>query len=160
MQMDLIGHVAVDSGQLLVCDPCYIDSEWEKEDFEDVRIYKHKDTSDTLQYRKDFANYEQVIPKYNKTMNELNATGEWEEMCAHPVVHSFSYNACAKATLSHRGHGPLKFKMGHDGAGVAFRTAWGDGYYPVYAVYDDYGDLIKVEVVFQEDGFSEEDFEL
>jgi hypothetical protein len=50
--------------------------------------------------------------------------------------------------------------MGHEGAGVAFRTAWGDGFYPVYAVYDDYGDLIKIEVVFQEDQYSEEDFEL
>ena len=27
-----IGVVGVDSGQLMVCDPCYIDSEWEKED--------------------------------------------------------------------------------------------------------------------------------
>lgn len=26
-----IGEVGVDSGQLLVCDPCYIDSEWEQE---------------------------------------------------------------------------------------------------------------------------------
>ena len=86
MQLELIGHVAVDSGQLLLCDPSYIDSEWEKEDFEDIRIYKHKGTSDTLQYRKDFANYEQVIPKYGQTMNQLNATGEWEEMTAHPVI--------------------------------------------------------------------------
>lgn len=31
MKRKLIGHVAVDSGQLLLCDPCYIDSEWEKE---------------------------------------------------------------------------------------------------------------------------------
>lgn len=29
-----IGEVGVDSGQLLVCDPCYIDSSWEKEDFD------------------------------------------------------------------------------------------------------------------------------
>jgi len=33
----LIGHVGVDSGQLLVCDPSYIDSEWElEEDFDPV----------------------------------------------------------------------------------------------------------------------------
>ena len=29
-----IGEVGVDSGQLIVCDPCYIDSEWKKEDLE------------------------------------------------------------------------------------------------------------------------------
>lgn len=28
----LLGHVAVDSGQLMICDPCYIDSEWTTED--------------------------------------------------------------------------------------------------------------------------------
>lgn len=27
-----IGVVAVDSGQLMICDPCYIDSEWSKEE--------------------------------------------------------------------------------------------------------------------------------
>lgn len=30
-----IGVVGVDSGQLMICDPCYIDSEWKKEEFDD-----------------------------------------------------------------------------------------------------------------------------
>jgi hypothetical protein len=38
--------------------------------------------------------------------------------------------------------------MGHPGVGVAFRTAFGDGMYPVFAVYDNNGDLMKVEVQF------------
>ena len=29
-----LGVVGVDSGQLMVCDPCYIDSEWSKENFD------------------------------------------------------------------------------------------------------------------------------
>jgi len=29
----LVGHVGVDSGQVMICDPCYIDSEWKKEEF-------------------------------------------------------------------------------------------------------------------------------
>lgn len=41
METKLIGHVGVDSGQLLLCDPCYIDSQWEKEDFEDGHRAKH-----------------------------------------------------------------------------------------------------------------------
>lgn len=28
-----IGKVGVDSGQLMVCDPCYIDSEWGSDEF-------------------------------------------------------------------------------------------------------------------------------
>ena len=50
MSVELIGHVGVDSGQLLLCDPCYIDSQWEKEDFTDIRVHQHKDTKDTLTY--------------------------------------------------------------------------------------------------------------
>ena len=152
MEIKLIVHVGVDSGQLLLCDPCYIDSEWRKEDFQDIRMYQHKTTKDVLQYRGDFLNYEQVMPKYKKNMNELLATGEWEELNVHKqATHSFSYNACAKATLSEEGHGELKFNLGHTGAGVAFRTAFGDGMYPVIANYMDDGSLRSVEVIFQDE---------
>jgi len=157
MHIELIGYVAVDSGQLLLCDPCYIDSEWKKEDFKDIRIYKHKTTGDTLQYHKDFANYEQIIPKYNLTMNQLNASGEWEHFDAHYVNNSFSYNACTKAALSDDGHGQLNFTLGHAGVGVAFSTQIGDGYYPVQAVYDNDDNLVKVEVLFGYD--VEEDYD-
>jgi hypothetical protein len=158
MQTKLIGHVGVDSGQLLLCDPCYIDSQWEKEDYEDIRVYEHKTNKERLTYRKDFANYEEVIPKYGKTMNELNATGEWITVQGiHQPKHSFSYNACCKATLSDEGAGQLNYQMGHPGVGVAFSTAIGDGYYPVYAVYSNDGHLIKVEVVFDEELFEDND---
>lgn len=112
MELELIGYVGVDSGQLLLCDPCYIDSEWKEEDF----------------------NGDNVSPKHN-----------------------FSYKACAQATLSENGHGQLKYKIGHDGVGVAFRTAFGDGYYPVYAKYSEDGTLKSVEVVFWEDEEEDED---
>ena len=91
-----LGVAGVDSGQLLICDPCYIDSEWEKEDFLDIRFYKHKTSGETLQYRVDFRNYEEPIAKYdNKTMNQLLKTSEWEQQDAFEVENEFSYNACA-----------------------------------------------------------------
>jgi hypothetical protein len=38
-----IGEVGVDSGQLMLCDPCYIDSEWSKQEFTaSDRIYRDK----------------------------------------------------------------------------------------------------------------------
>ena len=148
MKIELIGYVGVDSGQLLLCDPCYIDSQWEKEDFTDIRVHQHKVTKDKLTYGKDFAKYNEVIPKYGKDMNELLATGEWEDVERPASQHPFSYNACANATLSEDGHGQLNFKLGHPGAGVAFSTAFGDGVYPVYAVYGEDGHLAKVEVLF------------
>lgn len=147
MKRKLIGHVGVDSGQLLLCDPCYIDSEWEKENFADIRIYKNKVTQDTLTYCKDFPHYDSIT-KYGKSMNELIATGEWEEQERPSARHEFSYNACAHATLSKEGHGQLNYNTGNSGIGVAFRTAMGDGMYPVYAIYDMHNVLIKVEVHF------------
>ena len=151
MSIELIGQVGVDSGQLLLCDPCYIDSEWQKEDFTDVRVHQHKVTKDTLTYGKDFAKYNQVIERYGKDMNELLATGEWEDVERPFSQYPFSYNACAQATLSQAGHGQLNYKHGHPGVGVAFSTAFGDGVYPVYAHYNSDGTLRSVEVVFQDD---------
>ena len=145
----LLGHVAVDSGQLMICDPCYIDSEWENEDFEDIRVYKNKHTSKTLTYGKDFKNYEEVLPEYGKTMNVLLKDHDWEITESPKPKHGFSYNACAKATLSEDGHGELSFKMGHTGAGLAFGTAFGDGEYPVYAHYDEDGVIVSVTVYMQ-----------
>jgi len=148
----LIGHVGVDSGQLLLCDPCYIDSQWEKEDFEDFRTYQHKDTGKELTYRIDFRNYQEPIEIYGgKNMNELIATGEWEEIAGTKAIHPFSYNACAHVTLSEDGHGELRFKHGNEGVGVAFSTAFGDGMYPVIAHYMADGTLRSVEVLFQND---------
>jgi hypothetical protein len=131
----VIGHVGVDSGQLMICDPCYIDSEWENEDFEDIRVYKNEHTGRTLTYGKDFANYEEVIPEYGKTMNVLISEHDWEIVESPEAKHGFSYNACAKATLSEQGYGELRFRLGHAGAGLAFGTAYGDGVYPVIATY-------------------------
>ena len=151
MKKKYIGSVGVDSGQLLLCDPSYIDSEWEYEDFADIRVHEHSKTKDRLTYGKDFANYQEVIPKYGKNMNQLLATKEWVDVERPYPKHNFSYNACAKATLSSKGYGQLNYKMGHPGVGVAFSTAFGDGMYPVYAKYDANGDLISVEVMFSDE---------
>jgi hypothetical protein len=148
MKKVCIGHVGVDSGQLLMCDPCYIDSEWSKEDFTDIRVYEHKDTKEKLQYMVDFPHYEAEISKYGKNMNELLKTGEWLDVPATDSEFPFSYNACCKATLSDNGHGQLNYKLGHPGVGVAFSTAFGDGVYPVYAIYSAAGVLKSVTVEF------------
>jgi hypothetical protein len=87
-------------------------------------------------------------------MNELNETGEWNQIEDLTTEHNFSYNACSKATLSKKGAGQLKYQMGHDGVGVAFSTAFGDGFYPVFQNFDEEGNLMSVEVVFQ---FPEDD---
>lgn len=86
----LIGHVAVDSGQLMLCDPCYL-NKWQ----------------DNKEWAKEPADQNGMYP--------------------------FSYNGSCGATVGDDQYGQLKFDGGHAGAGVAFASGFGDGFYPVYA---------------------------
>lgn len=119
----------------------------EKEDFLDIRVYKNKSTGKTLQYRVDFENFESPIAEFdNQTMNQLLQTGNWESIDAFEVENSFSYNACARETLSEDGFGQLNYKVGHPGVGVVFSTTIGDGMYPVFGNFSDDGTLISVTI--------------
>jgi hypothetical protein len=110
----LIGHVGVDSGQLIITDPCYIKS-WGSNDF----------GSD----------------------QKPDIKG----------LYSYDYEGACSATLSEDQAGALRFQMGHEGAGVAFSTGFGDGLYPVYATFSDEGEWgtrvksIRVEFIEEED---------
>jgi hypothetical protein len=149
----IIGEEGVDSGQILVCDPCYIDSQWEQEDCHFDRKHKHIDGT-ILQYGVDFKNYESVIPKYGKTMNQINADKEAVEVPESPAEHEFSYNACCKKTCKDDDSydGQLNFVMGHAGVGVVTSSGYGDGMYPVVADIDDKTGRVKsITVVFIDD---------
>ena len=148
----LIGHIGVDSGQVLICDPCYIDSQWKKEDFNIPRRYRHNDGT-ILQYEVDFPHYEAIIPKYGKTMNQINADHEAVELPdEEPPKFPFSYNACCKKTCNNNEtDGQLNFESGHSGVGVVSSSGWGDGYYPVYAEIGRDGRVKRIMVDFTED---------
>jgi hypothetical protein len=119
IQVVLLGEVGVDSGQLMITDPCYIDAEWQHDvtigdDAEEVA----EDPSS--QVETDVVDVDdQPLPPY-------------------------SYKGAMKTTLS-AGYGELAYKMGHAGAGVVFSTAWGDGTYPVYGELHD-GRIIRVYI--------------
>jgi hypothetical protein len=150
----IIGEVGVDSGQILVCDPGYIDSEWKEEDFEINRKHKHIDST-ILQYGVDFLRYDVVIPKYGKTMSQIITDKEAVEVLdKEPAKHPFSYNACCKKTCDNENSydGQLNFKMGHSGVGVVTSSGYGDGLYPVIADIDDRSGRVKsITVVFIDD---------
>jgi hypothetical protein len=49
IEVALIGEVAVDSGQLMIADPCYIDSDWRRESYSvTAKVPSAADTEDTL----------------------------------------------------------------------------------------------------------------
>jgi len=140
-----IGSVAVDSGQLMITDPCYVDSEWEKEKFEDIRLYKDKNTNNIYQFRKDFNHYDETIKGYNENVNKLIKEGQLIEIQDIAAEYNYSYKGASTVSLSETGVGELKFKLGNRGAGVVFRTVAGDGTFPVYAEkYDE--KIIRVYV--------------
>lgn len=102
-----LGFVGVDSGQLLITDPCYIESEWQKTP-EDIDLFSEKNRG------------------------------------------KFSYGGCCIATTEEQG-GQLNYKLGQPGAGIASRTAYGDGTYPVYAILNKEGRVSKLVVDFEEE---------
>lgn len=155
-----IGEVGVDSGQLMVCDPCYIDSEWECSEYKDIRLHRHKetgnlygyDTRECREYAKEnklevyfFQNYMSVLEDFATPSFHI-ANGTWEDLET-KVDESFSYNG-----VSHNfdGYKQINYKMGHPGVAVSFRTGWGDGCYPVFARFQ-HGRVAEVKIVFIED---------
>ncbi len=125
MTKKLLGYCGVDSGQVLITDPCYIDSEWQNRDMKDIRKYQDKEGK-IHQYRVTFENYESIVN--GKTVNEWLALKEWTAI-PNP--------------------GQLNYKLGHAGAGVVSRTRDGDGSYPVYGKYDKGGELVSLEISFK-----------
>jgi len=157
MKKKLIGHIGVDAGQIVICDPCYIDSQWIKEDFKDVRIYRVNkdkmpefivDMGDML--HEHGIRFDMPLPGIGKSMNDLMKDGEAVEV-PNEQTGRFSYDGCCKATQSKDQGGQLNFALGHAGAGVAVSSGYGDGYYPVYAHYNKEGRVSKVEIKFMED---------
>lgn len=143
-EIEEMGMVAVDSGKLMITDPCYINSEWKDDKFEDVRLLKDTESGDIYQFRKDFSNYEEKIAGFNKTVNELMASGRFEAIeIDNSGKINFSYSGACYATMSEKGYGEMPFKLGHKGAGIAVTTVMGDGMYPVYAEKYD-GKIVRV----------------
>jgi len=147
----LVGRVGVDSGQILICDPCYIDSSWRREDFVDDRRYRHEGTGDVLVYGKDFKDYEEKLKVYDKTMNEMMQASEVYELPPRPAKNVFSYNACCIATSTENGFGEID-----EGTAVVTSSGYGDGLYPVYAIVEG-GRVKKIWVDFFDDGEEDEE---
>jgi len=142
-EWNLIGHCPVDSGQLMITDPCYLDK-WEDKNFQDIRVYQSED-GNTLQYPKDFSNYEQVIDGYDTTMNDL-VSREIFKKVKNPRDDSFSYNAARQITIEDN-YGEFG-----NGLAVASSTGWGDGRYPVYAKVDEETGRVKeLKIIFMEE---------
>lgn len=164
MKKKLLGYVGVDSGQLLVCDPCYIDSEWSNTQFSDIRIYEHKKTKRIFKYEsfweastvkasqrpqtkiEIFPNYE-TKTSTGKTINEMLAKKELKELPVKEktaLIGDFSYGGACETNNANKHQ--LNYKKGHPGVGITFSSGYGDGVYPVYGTFNKEGRCMKVEI--------------
>jgi len=110
-----IGVVGVDSGQLIICDPCYIDSEWKKEEFSDQMdcFFVFPDGREEKVERCS-KRWFQLIDKANSGEIKL----EQRHNSKKKAKNNFSYNAVSQATIEEQ-FAQLFYKMGHAGVGVA-----------------------------------------
>ncbi|MFJ6002727.1 hypothetical protein [Arthrobacter sp. NPDC092385] len=113
-----LGEVGVDSGQLMITDPCYIDQEWQH----------------------DLAVDDEMLAKITSEQPLDRDRVDGDDQRLRP----YSYRGVMETTLT-TGYGDLAYRLGHAGAGVAFSTAWGDGVYPVYGEMHD-GRIIRVYI--------------
>lgn len=148
----ILGEVGVDSGQLMICDPSYIDGQWVNppDDHRDFahEIYRHTGDGKMWQFtyngeacsegvRPFPGTYETVIPDYGKTPNAMIKSGEFvraEHMDhrAHIPNGEFSYRNICKQ--NEKFGAQMNYKLGHPGVAVAFRSGLGDGCYRVRAI--------------------------
>lgn len=147
-----LGEVGVDSGQLVLCDPAYIGSQFLNPDSKGQAdyahdIYQHKDgklwqycngeISSQENINPFNGSYADVIPEYGKTPNEMIQSGLFMKTELDPTPHipkgEFSYRGISKITDEPNMGGQLDYKLGHAGVAVAFRSGMGDGTYNVFA---------------------------
>ena len=120
----LLGEVGVDSGQLMITDPCCIDQEWKGWNGDGARHHSY---------------FDQAVGEEVSDREETDEANDIDRALA-----PFSYQGAMKTTLS-ASYGELAFKRGHAGAGAVFQTAWGDGNYPVYGELHD-GRIVRAYI--------------
>lgn len=139
----------------MVCDPCYIGSEW----IDNQETPGHQPLKLTAkglkrfpglkdrcwQWPKHFLSYEHAISDLGMNANAARAAGILEEVKRPDPSRQFSYAGACEATLSNA-FGQLNFKMGHAGAGVVFGSGYGDGCYEVWGRKNEDGRIVEVKI--------------
>ncbi|MGE7114325.1 hypothetical protein [Lysinibacillus sp. NPDC047702] len=162
-----LGVVGVDSGQLLIIDPCYINSEWNMEGSPVAIEFWGKDQDELSQILKnqDYKVNDEETYKLIEC-NEVNAKEIFtyiqkiikeNDLFVRTLIKTdSSYDTVCKITSnSDKQGGQLNYSGDQEGLGVAFRSGFGDGIYEVIATIKDCGSwgerVSKVEIILIED---------
>ena len=146
MKKKLIGYVSVDSGQVMIIDPCYL-SNYEDNNF----VYK----TGVRKGKKEYYCWQEIDGKKirwdtplkdegGKCMNELAKNG-WEHFSEYPDKGNFSYSGICGLTCDEQ---TGQFNAIGAATGVASVAGYGDGNYPVYALFNKEGRVKSLTIEF------------
>ncbi|MBD8523986.1 hypothetical protein [Lysinibacillus fusiformis] len=168
MKKVLLGHVGVDSGQLIIMDPCYINSQWKgyNDNIIGVKLWgeAHHEIYNflLLKYPKLHFTYQNHIIKAavkdENLANEILSYAYMQSLSLGKKIvfdketDSTYEKICNVTNDNKKQGGPIAYSKGHEGFAVAFRSGVGDGLYPVFATMEEisgWGESItKVEIQF------------
>lgn len=151
MERKLIGRVGVDSGQLLIIDPCYIEDNWKKDSESDIlgvkfwglgkekaiqylkeRGYKVEVTHDEHEYGFVHIQDQQQVEVLQQTLIEFLQIDYDKNRIVWNTINTGSYQEICKLTNNDNRSGQYNNIIG-----CAFQSGFGDGLYEVYATYKD-----------------------
>lgn len=145
-----IGEVDVESGQVLLIDPCYIKDHWKNAPFPDNRGYRHIETGQELRLGTDFTSHEERVLGLGKSVNELYREGALELIHDQPGDELNYQNCCLTTRQPQRG--------GNVGSlATAINVSAGDGLYSVFVERDEQGGVLRVLLDFTTDDGAEDD---
>ena len=147
---ELVGYVGVDSGQVMIVDPCYL-GQWEDNEFDFQTGLFNKKTGVKIYCWQEVEGVGKItwatpLPDYDfKSMNELALDKEnWEKYSIYPDKGKFNYSGVSAVTCE---EGAGEISIGGSSC-VASSTYIGDGSYPVYAEKDKYGNIKRLIIDF------------
>ncbi|MBN9206954.1 hypothetical protein [Methylibium petroleiphilum] len=143
VNLEELGEFFVDSASVLITDPMYVQSEWNRDEpYVEDRRYIHSPSNKTYVFGEDFMRFDEVLPGLDATANDLIKAGELRKV---EVVRELNYSmpGALAATSTPPGYGALKFSNGNTGAGICLKTVYGDGIFTVYGERFR-GDLVRV----------------
>lgn len=152
----LVGHIGVDSGQVMIVDPCYL-NKWEDNEFRNRIGLRNKKTGRVIACWDNvegvgIINWATPLPEFGgKCLNDLADDKEnWEKHEEYPDKGQFNYSGVCGITCQDN------FGEVGNATAVVSSTYIGDGCYPVYAITEGKGGRVKQLII---DFYGNEDLE-
>jgi len=148
----LMGQVGVDSGSLMIGDPCYLPGFVENEATGHVplldtftnKLYQYVYNEKQLVHDADrIGNYDECIPETTITFNQGRASGRLVEI-PHPEDRTYSRSGCHWATCDSKDGFAV---LGDCNESLVFRSGYGDGVYNVWGWKNKEGRIIEVRIM-------------